>query len=72
MTVTGMTVTGMTKSMQTHTYFAFWRQKLENVYTTILMSIILFQCLYFVLFAAFYFYRKVGNRDDRLPVLLTT
>ena len=42
MTVTGMTVTGMTKSMQTYTYFAFWRQKLENVYTTILMSIILF------------------------------
>ena len=29
-----MTVTGISKSMQTHTYFAFWRQKLLNVYPT--------------------------------------
>ena len=43
--VTGMTVTGMTKSMKTRIYSAFWKQKLENVCTTILMPMILFQCL---------------------------
>ena len=69
-----MPVSGMTKSMQTHTYFAFWKQKLSNVNSLILRHIILILLFDFYLFAAYTFYRNLGNRprDDRLPVLLTT
>ena len=56
--VTGMTVTGMTKIMQTRIYSAFWKQKLENVYTIILMPIILFSVLGLILIAVFYFFLK--------------
>ena len=68
-----MTVTGKTKSMLTHTYFAFWMQTLLNVYPIIFRHIILtFVYSFFYLCAAFTFYRNMGNRVDRLPVWLTT
>ena len=71
--VTGMTETGVTKSMQTHTYFDFWKQTLLNIYTIILRHINLI-CFFldFNLFAAYTFYRNMGNKGDRLPVCLTT
>ena len=46
-------------------------QKNENVHIIILISIRLFQILDFFS-AVFYFYRKMGNRVDLLPVLLLT
>ena len=67
-----MTITWMAKSIQTHTYFAFQKQKLLNVYPITLRYIILIYILDFYLFAAYTFYRNMGNRDDRLPVRLTT
>ena len=63
-----MTVTWMTKSMQTHTYFAFWMQKLLNVYPIILRHIILIKSWDIYLFAAYTFNRNMSNRGDRLPV----
>ena len=63
-----MTITGMTKSMQTLTCFAVWEQKLLNTYTITLRHIILIYFLDFDLFAAYTFYRNMGNRDNILPV----
>ena len=53
--LTVMTVTGMTNYMLNQTFFVFWKQNLENVYSIILRPIILFHCLDF-LFAAFCFF----------------
>ena len=51
--VTGIVVTGMTKRMP-------GSNKLENVYTILLMAILLFKCLDFLLFAAFNVLKKDG------------
>ena len=63
-----MTVTGISKSMQTRTYFAIWRQKLLNVYPIFTGTSYLYSFLDFYVFAAYTFYRNMCNRDDRLPV----
>ena len=47
---------GITKSMQTQAYFAFWLQNLENIYSIILIPIILFQYWTFFFICSFLFF----------------